>query len=330
MDQQEIEALAFRVVSDMAASFSMALGHIGDRLGLFKTLARTGPVTSEQLASRTGLNERYVREWLRAMTAAEYIDYDPATHRFIVTPEQASVLADDDGPLSVGGARQFTTPTVLNTPKLMEAFLDYTNFLVDELLRAVPGLTQRLSRGIHVADVGCGWGASTVTMASAFPRSRFLGIEPDAGSVERARRLAAERRVHNVFWLAAPAHQLAPLPTHDLICAFDCVHDMVDPRATLHATLRAIHDALADDGVYLWSEPNASDNPLDNRHPAGNAFACVSPLHCLTVSLAQDGEGLGTVIGERGVRELAKDAGFSSVDKLPIANPFNQFFALRK
>jgi SAM-dependent methyltransferase len=240
------------------------------------------------------------------MVAAEYIDYDPASRHFIMTP------------------------TVLNTPKLMEAFLDYTNFLVDELLRAVPGLTERLSRGIHVADVGCGWGASTVTMAAAFPRSRFLGIEPDAGSGERARRLAAERRVHNVFWLAAPPHQLAPLPTHDLICAFDCAHDMVDARATLRATLHAIHEALADDGVYLWSEPNASDNPLENRHPEGNAFACVSPLHCLTVSLAEDGEGLGTVIGERGVRELAKEAGFSSIDKLPIANPFNQFFALRK
>ena len=350
MDQQRIEALAFRVVADMAASFSMALGHIGDRLGLFKTLARTGPVTSEQLASKAGLNERYVREWLKAMVAAEYIDYDPATRRFIMTPEQAAVLADDDGPLSVGGALQFTTSTVLNTPKLIDAFRDgggvsygeigadvaegiarffapgYTNFLVDEWLPSVPGLTERLTRGIHVADVGCGWGASTVTMAAAFPRSRFLGIEPDAASVQRARRLAAQRRVRNVFWLAAPAQQLAPHPRHDLICAFDCVHDMVEPRAAL----RAIHDALADDGVYLWSEPNASDNPLDNRHPVGKAFACVSPLHCLTVSLAQDGEGLGTVIGERGVRELAKEAGFSSVEKLPIVNPFNQFFALRK
>lgn len=350
MDQQKAEALAFRVVADMAASFSMALGHIGDRLGLFKTLADAGPMTSEDLASKTGLNERYIREWLKAMVAAEYIDYEPETGRFVTTPEQAFVLADDASPLSAGGPLQFTAPTVLNTPRILEAFRSgggvpyaemgedvaggiarffgpgYTNFLVSDWLPAVPGLTERLRSGIHVADVGCGWGVSTVTMAAAFPRSRFLGIDADPGSIDRARRLAAERRVRNVHWIAGPAHQLPPRPTHDLICTFDCIHDMVDPRATL----RAIHAALADDGVYLWSEPNASDNPLENRNPVGKAYACVSPLHCLTVSLAQGGAGLGTVIGEAGVRALAAEAGFTSVEKLPIQNPFNQFFALRK
>jgi 2-polyprenyl-3-methyl-5-hydroxy-6-metoxy-1,4-benzoquinol methylase len=350
MDHDKIEALAFRVVGDMAASFSMALGHIGDRLGLFKTLAGAGPVTSEQLGAKTGLNERYVREWLKAMAAAEYVEYDPATDRFYMTAEQEYVLANDDSPASAGGPLQFTTPTVLNTPRIMEAFRHgggvpyaeladdvtdgiarffgpgYTNFLVGDWLAAVPGLTARLTRGISVADVGCGYGLSTVTMAAAFPRSRFLGLDYDPRSIDRARRLAAERRVRNVHWVAAPAHQLPAAPPHDLICTFDCIHDMVDP----HATLRAIHAALADDGVYLWSEPNASDNPLENRNPVGKAYACVSPLHCMTVSLAHDGAGLGTIIGERGVRELARKAGFSSVERLPIQNPFNQFFALRK
>jgi 2-polyprenyl-3-methyl-5-hydroxy-6-metoxy-1,4-benzoquinol methylase len=350
MDQQKMEALALRVVSDMAASFSMALGHIGDRLGLFRTLAEAGAVSSAQLASKTGLNERYVREWLKAMVAAEYVDYDLESGRFLMTPEQKFVLANDESPLSAGGPLQFTTPTVLNTPKVMEAFRHgggvsydemsedvtegiarffspgYTNFLVNDWLTAVPGLTDRLSQGLHVADIGCGWGVSTVTMATAFPRSRFLGIDNDPSSIDRARRLAAARRARNVYWLTAPAHQLAPLPAHDLICAFDCIHDMIDPRGTL----RAIHAALAEDGIYLWSEPNASDNPLENRNAVGKAFACVSPLHCMTVSLAHHGEGLGTVIGERGVRELAEEAGFSSVEKLPIQNAFNQFFALRK
>ena len=350
MDQQKLEALASRVVGDMASSFTMALGHIGDRLGLFKTLAGAGPVTSAQLASKTGLNERYVREWLKAMVAAEYIDYDAQRGTFVMTPEQAFVLADDDSPMSAGGALQFTTPTVMNTPRILEAFRSgggvayaemgddvtegiarffgpgYTNFLVGQWLAAVPGLTERLSRGIYVADVGCGHGMSTVTMAAAFPRSRFLGIDADAASIERARRLAAEREVRNVHWMAAPAQHLAPVPTHDLICTFDCIHDMAEPRATL----RAIHDALAEDGVYLWSEPNASDEPLENRNPIGKAFASVSPLHCMTVSLAHGGEGLGTTIGERGVRALATEAGFSAVEKVEIQNPFNQFFALRK
>jgi ubiquinone/menaquinone biosynthesis C-methylase UbiE len=160
----------------------------------------------------------------------------------------------------------------------------YFKLHMDQWLSAVPGLTERLARGIHVLDVGCGAGASTVTMASTFPRSRFLGIEPDAVSVAQARRRVAEHRLDNVYWVTGRVDELAPQPTHDLICAFDGVHDTDDPRSAL----RAIHAALADDGVYLWSEPVT------------------------------------------GVRELAKEAGFSRVEKLPIANPFNQLFALRK
>jgi SAM-dependent methyltransferase len=163
-------------------------------------------------------------------------------------------------------------------------------------LEAIPGLTKRLSRGIYVVDVGCGVGLSTMTMAAAFPKSRFLAIDDDPGSIERARQLAAERQVRNVYWMAAPMHHLAPRPTHDLICAFDDIHG--DPRATL----RAVHDALAEDGVYLWSGSN-DRNPID--------------------------QDLGTTL-ERGVRALATEAGFSAVEKLPIPTPFKQFFALRK
>jgi 2-polyprenyl-3-methyl-5-hydroxy-6-metoxy-1,4-benzoquinol methylase len=349
MDQTKVETLAFRVVNDMAGSLSMALGHIGDRLGLFRALAGAGPVTSEQLAAKTGLNERYVREWLKAMVAAEYLDYDPGSGRYVMTDEQAFVLADDDSPMSVGGALQFTTPTVAQTSKVLDAFrhgggisygdMDaqvpegiarffgpgYKNHLVQEWLGMVPGLPESLKRGIDVLDVGCGFGLSTVTMATAFPKSHFLGVDYDTRSIDRARGLGAERGVGNVEWLATPAHVLPPGRRFQLICAFDCIHDMVDP----YATLRAIRGALAKDGDFLWSEPNASDNPLENRNPVGKAFAGVSPLHCMTVSLAHRGAGLGTIIGERGVRALARETGFTRVEKLPIQNPFNQFFALR-
>ena len=154
-------------------------------------------------------------------------------------------------------------------------------------LRAVPGLGERLARGIHVVDVGCGWGASTVTMAAAFPLSRFLGVEPDDAIVERARHLTTARRLRNVYWLAAAAHQLAPRPTHDLICAFDGIRDMTDPRGAL----RALHAALADDGVYLWAEASGA---------------------------AAD------------VRELGKAAGFSRVVTLRVDDPSTRFFALTK
>jgi 2-polyprenyl-3-methyl-5-hydroxy-6-metoxy-1,4-benzoquinol methylase len=349
MDQAKVEALAFRIVGDMAASFSMALGHIGDRLGLFRAMRDAGPLTSEELASKTRLNERYVREWLKAMVAAEYLDYDNMSGRYVMTPEQAYVLADDASPMSAGGALQFTAPTVANAEKLVRVFRDgggisyselgpeipegiarffgpgYVNFLVQEWLPAVPNLPERLKAGIDVADIGCGYGLSTMTMAAAFPASRFVGIDADAGSIFRARRTAAARGITNVEWRAESAHALPRDRRFGLICAFDCVHDMVDPKGAL----RAIRAGLAGDGVFLWSEPNASDDPLENRNPVGRAFQCVSPLHCMTVSLAHRGEGLGTVIGERGVRALARETGFSHVEKLPIQHPFNQFFALR-
>jgi 2-polyprenyl-3-methyl-5-hydroxy-6-metoxy-1,4-benzoquinol methylase len=273
MDQQKVEALAQRVVSDMAASFSMALGHIGDRLGLFRAMKDAGPMTSDELAAMTGLNERYVREWLKAMVAAEYLDYEPTSDQYVITPDQAYVLADDTSPVSVGGALQLTAPTVANTEKLVRVFREgggipyseigpdvpegiarffgpgYANFLVQEWLPAVPGLPERLKAGVHVADIGCGYGVSTMTMAAAFPTSQFLGIDADAASIFRARRVAAERGLGNVEWRAEPAHLLPRDRRFALICAFDCIHDMVDPKSTL----RAIRGALATDGVFLWS-----------------------------------------------------------------------------
>ena len=351
MNEQKIGELAFRVVGDMGGAFTMALGYIGDRMGLFKAMAGAGPLTSEELARKTGTNERYVREWLRAMVASEYLDYDPGANRYVMTEEQAFVLANEDSPMFVGGGFQFTTPSIWNVPKVMEAFRSgggvsyseigdeipeaierffrpgYVNFLTQDWLTKVPGLTEKLKRRAKVADVGCGCGQSTVAMAKAFPNAEVLGIDYDERSIERARRLARESKVENAEFVAAPAQEVASRgERYDLICTFDCIHDMVDPRGTL----RAIREALADDGVYVWSEPNASANPHENRNPVGRTFSAISPLHCLTVSLAHQGEGLGTVIGEDGARRLAQEAGFSSFEKLPIENPFNQFFALRR
>ncbi len=348
MDDTQVEQLALRVVGDMGGAFTMALGYVGDRLGLFKAMAGVGPLSSTELAGRTGLNERYVREWANAMVAAEYLDYDPASKKYVMTEEQAFVLANEDSPMFVGGAFHFTTPSVWNVPKIMDAFRNgggisyseigeeippaierffrpgYLNFLTKDWLGAVPGLTARLEAGARIADVGCGRGQSTVTMAKAFPKSTVLGIDYHGPSIERARALA--KGLSNVEFVQASADQLPRDKKYDLICSFDCIHDMVNPRGTL----RAIREALADDGVYVWSEPNASEKPHERRNPVGKVFSSISPLHCMTVSLAHNGEGLGTVIGEAGARELAKEAGFSKFEKLPIENPFNQFFALRR
>lgn len=350
MDMERVERLAFGVVGDMGGAFMMALGYIGDRLGLFKAMAGAGPVTSQELADKTGLNERYVREWGNAMVAAEYIDYEPDAKRYVMTEEQAFVLANEDSPMFVGGGFQFTAPSLLNVNKVMDAFKNgggipyneigdevyeaierffrpgYVHHLADEWLAAVPDLTDRLQKGARIADVGCGHGQSTVAMGKAFPNSQVLGIDYHEPSIQRARALAADNSLNNVEFLAASVEEMPTDPPYDLICSFDCIHDMVDPVGAL----KAIRSALADDGVYLWGEPNVSDEPLERRNPVGKVFSALSPLHCMTVSLAHGGAGLGTVIGEAGARALADQAGFSGFEKLPIENPFNQFFALSR
>ncbi|MEE9229137.1 MAG: class I SAM-dependent methyltransferase [Acidobacteriota bacterium] len=349
MNEKKAEELAFRVVGDMGGAFTMALGYIGDRLGIFKAMVGAAPISSEELARRTNLNERYVREWANAMVAAEYLDYDPASREYIMTDEQAFVLANEDSPLFVGGAFHFTTPSLWNVPRIMDAFRKgggipysdlggeipeaierffrpaYLHFLKD-WLAAVPGLTARLEAGARIADIGCGCGQSSVAIARAFPKSTIFGIDNSEASISRGRKLVAAEGLTNIEFVVAPADKLRSEEKYDLICSFDCIHDMVDPRSTL----KAIRAALTDDGTYLWSEPSSPENPLERRNPVGKAHSSISPLHCMTVSLAHGGAGLGTVIGETGARTLAKEAGFSAFEKLPIENPFNQFFALRR
>lgn len=349
MNNKKVEELAFRVVGDMGGAFTMALGYIGDRLGIFKAMAGAGPLTSLELAEKTKLNERYVREWAKAMVVADYLDYDPSSGRYIMTDEQACVLANEDGQMFAGGALHFTTPTILNVQKIMNAFRNgggipysdigeeipeaierffrpgYVHFLARDWLNTVPGLTKKLEKGVNIADIGCGRGQSSVAMAKAFPKSKVLGIDYHGPSIERARKLATSNGLTNIEFLEASASAIPKKKFYDLICTLDCIHDMVDPLSTL----KAIREALTDDGTLFWSEPNASDNPLECRNPVGKTFSSLSPFHCMTVSLAHGGEGLGTIIGESGARKLAEEASFSRFEKLPIENPFNQFFALR-
>ncbi len=350
MNISQAETLAHRVVSDMGGAFTMALAYVGDQLGIYKAMRGAGPVTSEELAQKTNLDERYVREWLKAMVAAEYLDYNPVTRTFVMTDEQAFVLAEENSPMFCGGGFQFTTPSLYNTPRIMDAFRNgggvsydelgdeipcaierffrpgYVNFLASHWIPAVPGLAEKLTQGARVADIGCGRGQSTVNMAKAFPQSLFVGVDYHADSIRAARELAKREGVDNIAFVQASAEETPNGAPYDLVTTFDCIHDMVDPDATLNR----IHDVMAEDGVWLWSEPNASHEPNENRNPVGRVFQSVSPMHCMTVSLAHGGAGLGTVIGEKGARQLASRAGFRSFEKVEIENPFNQFFAVRK
>ncbi|MCG8419858.1 MAG: class I SAM-dependent methyltransferase [Proteobacteria bacterium] len=349
MHDNEVKELSRRVLSDVGGAFAIAMAYIGDRMGLFRSLAAAGSMSSAALAEKTGLNERYVREWLKAMCSAEYLEFDPDTETYAMTSVQAAVLADEEGPFFMGGALQFTIPSLYHVPRLIDAFhngggipygelgeeiaeamdrlhrplLDH--LLVPHWLPNVPGVVEKLDAGIDLLDVGCGSGRSSVALASSFPRSNVVGLDPDLYSIRRARQHAAQAGLTNLHFIADSLDGLPGKPHYQLIVAFDCVHDMAEPVREL-ATIRAL---LGTDGRFLWIEPTGSANPLDNRDPVGKMRACVSPLHCLTVSLAYDGAGLGGIIGDRVPRDLAERAGFSQFESVPVEGANYQFFLLR-
>ncbi len=341
------KSTAERVVDDIGGAFTVGLAYIGDKLGLFAALAELGRASSGALAQETGLEERYVREWCSAMVASRYLEHDPEAGAYFMTPEQKAALVDEGGPSFVGGAFQFALPSLLLAPRLIEVFehgggipfadlpaeipaaIDrmhrpwFDHLLVQQWLPGVPGLVEALDGGIAVLDVGCGVGRSTVALGRAYPKSSILGLDLHGPSIETARALARQAGLGNVRFSVEPVEGTKAGP-FDLVLAIDCVHDMVDPVASL----RAMGRVLSNSGRIFWSEPTGSREPMENRHPQGKLRANLSPFHCLTVSLASGGAGLGTIIGEAGARELAVQAGFSSFEKLTIESATQQFFLL--
>jgi 2-polyprenyl-3-methyl-5-hydroxy-6-metoxy-1,4-benzoquinol methylase len=344
---EDSHVIVDRVVADVGGAFSTGLAYIGDRLGLFRCLADHAPSGSRELAARLRLNERYVREWLKAMVSSGYVEADGG--QYFMTESQKAVLADEDSPLFAAGAFQFALPSLGLTSRLIECFRNgggvpyrelgseipeaidrmhrpwFEHYLTQRWLPSVPCLTARLDDGVRVLDVGCGLGRSTLAVARAWPRSLVTGIDPDAASIRQARKLARESGL-DVTFVDGRLCELEEGSRFDLVVAIDCVHDMADPVAEL-AEVRRL---LAKGGTVFWSEPTGSPNPMENRGPVEKMRACLSPYHCLTVSLAEDGEALGTIIGEAGARELAEEAGFSVFESVPIESRMQQFFVLRK
>lgn len=349
MATDKSKEIAKRVVADVGGAFTIGLAYIGDKLGLFKTLAARDRCDSGALAQEAGLNERYVREWLKGMVAAEYIEYEPETDTYFITPEQKAVFSDESSPVFVGGVFQFALPTLLHTPRIVDSFRNgkgilfselgeeiadaidrmhrpwFDHLLVKEWLPRVPGLVEPLRRGMLVLDIGCGLGRASIAVASAYPESRVVGIDPHPPSIRKARVLASERVTMNVEFLETSVGEMPRDRKFDLVLAVDCIHDMVDPVGAL----RALKELLSADGLVLWSEPTGSHNPLENRNQVGKMRANLSPFHCLTVSMASGGVALGTIIGEAGARRLATAAGFSRFEKFAIDHPMQQFFGLR-
>lgn len=335
--------------TDLSAAMLGAMNYIGERLGIFKALAGAGWVTSQELADRAGLNERYIREWLGAVTAAGYVIYDPKTKRYMMPAEHALVLADEDSPFFMGGFIHMVLPNVLMAPRIAEAFRTgkgvpqseyppevfeamerasagmYRHQLVRKWLPAMPQVVEALNAGASAADVGCGSGRAAITIATAFPNARVFGFDVHPGSIERARANARSAGIGERTTFEVRDGTKLPENAFDFISTFDVVHDSVDPVALL----RSIRKALKPGGSYLMTEINVSPNLEDNLGTMGRMMYSMSTLYCMTVSLAHGGAGIGACMGEPKARELAAEAEFSHFRRLPIQDMFSVLYELK-
>jgi SAM-dependent methyltransferase len=340
-DEAALEAFVGRVIGDLGAAMHLPLVALGDRLGLYRAMVEAGPVTSAELAERTGCAERYLREWLAAQAASGYAAYDPDGERFWLTPEQAVALADEDHPAFVAGGSLVVTAVGSIVERLEESFRTgegvgwhehnpmlfvgterffkpgYVGNLLTSWLPALDDVEDKLRAGGRVADVGCGFGASTILMASGFPVADIVGFDYHAPSIEAARTRAAEAGVGSARFEVATSSDF-PGSDYDLIAFFDCFHDLGDPPAAA----RHARSALAEDGTLLLVEPLAADRLEDNLTPLGRAFYSASTLVCTPASLAQDGQvALGAQAGESRLRSILTDAGFTRVRRVAETPP---------
>ena len=341
IDEAKLQAFMGRFVGDLGAALSAALVVIGDKLGLYRAMGDSEPITPEELASRTGTDARYVREWLSNQAAGGYVTY--ADGRFWLTPEQSLALAQEGSPAFVPGAFQLATSLIKDEEKITQAFESgagvgwhehhhdlyagterffrpgYAANLVSAWIPALDGVHRKLEAGALVADVGCGHGASTILMAEAFPRSEFVGFDYHEASIENARRAASEAGLDGrVSFEAAPAKDY-PGDGYDLVAMFDCLHDMGDPVGAAAHVLQS----LAPDGTWMIVEPYAEDRLEDNLNPVGRVYYGGSTLVCTPASRAQEvGLALGAQAGEARLRAVVTQGGFTRFRRA-AETPFN-------
>ncbi len=342
IDESKLHDLVIKMVGDMGAAAIAPLVIVGDRLGLYKTLAANGPLAPEALAEKTGTTERYVREWCAAQASSGYINYDAASQRFAMSPEQQAVFADPDSPVCLTGGYYAISSMFIDEPKVTQIFKSdkglswgdhheclfcgtekffrpgYAANLVAEWLPKLDGVTEKLERGGKVADVGCGHGASTLVMARAFPKSKFVGYDFHEPSIRHANQLAKEAGLDNIHFEVASAKQY-PGRDFDLVAFFDCLHDMGDPVGALAHT----RGALKPDGTLMLVEPFAHDELGKNLNPIGRMYFSFSTMICTPASISQEvGLALGAQAGEKRLREVATQGGFTRFRRA-TETPFN-------
>ncbi|MDT5248484.1 MAG: hypothetical protein QOJ28_1118 [Mycobacterium sp.] len=341
VDEIKLNEFLGKAVGDLGAAMSAALMLVGDRLGLYRELAK-GALTPAELAQRTGTNERYVREWLGYQGAGGYVQFDPDSDQWSMSEEQALCLTDPNGPVDMPGAYNIVEATFHALDQTLENFKSgngmewgehhpclfegterffragYHTSLIGSWLPALDGVVDKLQSGAKVADVGCGHGASTILMALTYPDSQFVGYDYHAESISVAREKAAAAGASNAKFEVADAVGYEGTG-FDLIAFFDCLHDMGDPVSVA----RHARQAMSDDGTAMIVEPFAGDRVQDNLNPVGRVMYGASTQICVPVSLARNGPALGAQAGEGRLREIVVDEGGFTRFRRATETPFN-------
>jgi 2-polyprenyl-3-methyl-5-hydroxy-6-metoxy-1,4-benzoquinol methylase len=354
LDPAKAQAFAEHVLAVLNHGALCLMLSVGHRTGLLDVLSRAPAATSEEIAERAGLNERYVREWLGAMTTARVVDVDPATERFTLPPEHAACLTraaaadnmavfaqyiavlagvEDDivACFTRGGGVPYERYPRFHAVMAEDSGQSVLSSLESHVLPLVPGLTDRLASGIRVGDVGCGSGRIMNRLAELYPKSQFTGFDLSSEAIACARSEAEQKRLRNVGFVVQDLSDFdaaADPACFDVITAFDAIHDQARPLGVL----KGIHRALKADGVYLMQDIRASSRVHGNlEHPLGTLLYTISCMHCMTVSLAQGGEGLGAMWGEETTRQYLQRAGFASIETHQLAHDVqNNWYVVRK
>jgi len=348
INEEKMNAFLGKVVGDFGAALSSSLVYIGQKLGLYKAMAGDSPITPAELAQKTSTNERYIREWLINQAAGGYVEYDAASGRYSLSPEQATALTDEASPFFVGGGFYVVKAMTAAVSLIESAFKNgggvlwgdhdpdlfvgterffrpgYAAHLIASWIPALTGVEEKLKAGGKVADIGCGHGSSTVIMAQAYPASKFWGFDNHEKSIGTARQRAKDAGVSDRVTFEVANASDFPDQQYDMIAFFDCLHDMGDP---VSACKRAF-ETLADDGSVLIVEPMAGNTVEENFNIIGRTFAGASTLCCTANSMALGGPALGAVATEEAIRDTVLGGGFTQFRRA-TETPFNRVFEAR-
>jgi len=349
LDQDKLNAIIGKFASELGASMQGPAILIGEQLGLYKALSTNGPLTAGELAKKTGTAERYIREWLAGQAAGGYVNYNAASGKYMMTPEQSFTLANEDSPIYIPGAFYLVSSVYKDRGKLADAFRTGKGFgwhehhndlfigthkffrpgylanLVQNWLPSLEGVITKLQAGALVADVGCGYGSSTVIMAKAFPKSKFIGYDYHLESIEWAKNVAVTEGVSGNTTFEVALAKDYPRKEFDLVTFFDCLHDMGDPVGAA----KHVHKSLKPDGTWMIVEPYSNEHVEENLNPVGRIFYNASSMICVPCSLAQEvGLAVGAQAGDSKIQEITSQGGFKRFRRA-TETPFNRIFEAR-